>query len=86
MRQQDLSSPAIPYRPCTECKQHISECAVAYCSNDVNMRRKCECNNIESYHKEHNDNTHDKCYGFVHNVKCLSVNNHKKGVDDLLDA
>lgn len=50
------------------------------------MRRKYECNNIKSYHKAHNDNTHDKCYGFVHNVKCLSVNNRKKGVDDLLDA
>lgn len=50
------------------------------------MRRKRECNNIESYHKEQNDSTHDKCYGFVYNVKCLSVNNRKKGVDDLLDA
>ena len=50
------------------------------------MLRNNKRNDIEEYRKAYDDGTHDKCYGFVHNVKCLSVNNRKKGVDDLLDA
>nr|DAN16738.1 MAG TPA: hypothetical protein [Bacteriophage sp.] len=50
------------------------------------MLRNNKCNDVEEYRKAYDDCTCDKCYGFVHNVKCLNVNNRKKGVDDLLDA
>lgn len=74
MRQQGLFSPATPYCPCTEYKQHISKSTIAYCSKYVNMLRNNKRNDVEEYRKAYDDDTCDKCYSFVHDVKSLNVN------------